>query len=46
MADNQIRRVLVLDPDKTLVGIVSQADVAARASAGQVGNLVEAISAG
>ena len=46
MADNQVRRVPVLDADKKLVGIVSQADVATRASADQAGNLVEAISAG
>jgi CBS domain-containing protein len=46
MADNQVRRVPVLDADKRLVGIVSQADVATRASADQAGNLVEAISAG
>ena len=46
MADNQVRRVPVLDADKKLVGIVSQADVATRASAGEAGSLVEAISAG
>jgi CBS domain-containing protein len=46
MAQNQVRRVPVLDADRKLVGIVSQADVATRASANQAGNLVEAISAG
>jgi CBS domain-containing protein len=46
MAQNQVRRVPVLDADRRLVGIVSQADVATRASANQAGNLVEAISAG
>lgn len=46
MADNQVRRVPVLDADKNLVGIVSQADVATRASADQAGNLVQAISEG
>lgn len=46
MADNQVRRVPVLDADKILVGIVSQADVATRASADQAGNLVQAISEG
>ena len=46
MAQNQVRRVPVLDDDRRLVGIVSQADVATRASANQAGNLVEAISAG
>src|SRR5512132_709109 len=39
MANNQVRRVPVLDADKKLVGIVSQADVATRASADQAGNL-------
>ncbi len=46
MADNQVRRMPVLDADKNLVGIVSQADVATRASADQAGNLVQAISEG
>lgn len=44
MAENQVRRVPVLDADRKLVGIVSQADVATSASADQVGKLVEAIS--
>jgi CBS-domain-containing membrane protein len=38
--------VPVLDADRRLVGIVSQADVATRASADRVGKLVEAISTG
>lgn len=46
MADSKIRRVPVLDADKKLVGIVSQADVAAQVSADQAGNLLGAISAG
>jgi CBS-domain-containing membrane protein len=46
MAENQVRRVPVLDADRRLVGIVSQADVATSASADQVGKLVEAISTG
>ena len=46
MADNQVRRVPVLDADRRLVGIVSQADVAISNSPDQVGKLVEAISTG
>ncbi len=46
MGQNQVRRVPVLDGDRKLVGIVSQADVAKHASADEAGNLVEAISAG
>jgi CBS domain-containing protein len=46
MADNQVRRVPVLDADRKLVGIVSQADVATSASADQAGKLVAAISTG
>jgi CBS domain-containing protein len=46
MAENQIRRVPVLDGDKKLVGIVSQADVATQTSANETGGLVSAISAG
>ena len=46
MADNQVRRVPVLDAERRLVGIVSQADVAISNSPDQVGKLVEAISTG
>jgi CBS domain-containing protein len=46
MADNQVRRVPVLDSDKNLVGIISQADVATQASAAQTGQVVDAISRG
>jgi CBS domain-containing protein len=44
MSDNQIRRVPVLDNDKNLVGIISQADVATRASAEDTGEVVGEIS--
>jgi CBS domain-containing protein len=44
MSDNQIRRVPVLDNDKNLVGIISQADVATRASAADTGEVVGEIS--
>lgn len=43
LADNQIRRVPVLDGDE-LVGIISQADVARELSNDQTGGVVEAIS--
>jgi CBS domain-containing protein len=42
MAENQVRRLPVLDNDKNLVGIISQADVAIRAD--ETGRMVEAIS--
>jgi CBS domain-containing protein len=44
MADNQIRRLPVLDGDKNLVGIISQADVATQAGEDETGRMVEAIS--
>jgi CBS domain-containing protein len=44
MEQNKIRRVPVLDADKKLVGIISQADIAIKASAEQTGELVEGIS--
>jgi CBS domain-containing protein len=46
MADNQVRRVPVLDADRKLVGIVSQADVATGTSPAEVATMVEAISTG
>jgi CBS domain-containing protein len=47
MADNQVRRLPVLDSDKNLVGIISQADVATRADADEkTGQVVAAISSG
>jgi CBS domain-containing protein len=46
MAENKVRRVPVLDSDKNLVGIVSQADVATQAGPDETGRVVEAISSG
>jgi CBS domain-containing protein len=43
MSDNQVRRVPVLDNEKNLVGIISQAD-ATRTSAEDTGHVVEEIS--
>ncbi len=45
MKDHQVRRLPVID-GRRLVGIVSQADVAKAADERQIGELVEAISAG
>ncbi|HET9139122.1 CBS domain-containing protein [Actinophytocola sp.] len=45
MKQHQIRRVPVLDSDHRLVGIVAQADVARTLPDGQVGDLLEAVSA-
>jgi CBS domain-containing protein len=45
MAENKVRRLPVLDGDKRLVGIVSQADVATHLPEQQTGEVVEAISA-
>ena len=45
MAENQVRRVPVLDESKRLIGIVSQADVARHAEQAQVGEMVGSISA-
>ncbi len=45
MSENQIRRLPVLDDDKRLIGIVSQADIARNVEEQQVGQLVESISA-
>jgi CBS domain-containing protein len=44
MADNQVRRLPVLDQDGKLAGIVAQADVARHASDEQTGEVVEQIS--
>ena len=44
MAKHQVRRLPVVDDDGTLVGIVSQADVARHASDAQTGEVVEEIS--
>jgi CBS domain-containing protein len=45
MKENQIRRLVVLDRDKRLVGIVSLGDVAVETGDGElVGNTLEAVS--
>lgn len=44
MSENQVRRLPVLDGDKKLAGIVSQADIAKEADDHKVGDLVAAIS--
>ena len=44
MEDHQIRRVPVVDGSGACCGIVSQADVAQRASAGETGELVREVS--
>jgi len=44
MKDNKVRRLPVIDGQK-LVGVVSIADLAGNIADGQVGDLVEAISA-
>jgi predicted transcriptional regulator len=41
MEQNKIRRVLVLDANKKLAWIVSQADIANKATTEQTGELVE-----
>jgi CBS domain-containing protein len=45
MKDHKIRRLPVVDDDKRLCGIVSQADLAKNIDEEKVGDLVEAISA-
>jgi CBS domain-containing protein len=44
MSEHQVRRLPVLDNDKNLVGIISQADVATQAGDDETGRMVEAIS--
>lgn len=44
MSERQVRRVPVIDQNKRLVGIVTQADVARSLPNRQVGELVEALS--
>jgi CBS domain-containing protein len=44
MADRQIRRLPVVDEENHLVGVVSQADIAAQAKEKEVGEMVEEIS--
>jgi CBS domain-containing protein len=45
MSEHQIRRLPVLDDNKRLAGIVSQADLATEVSEKKVGEMVEEISA-
>lgn len=45
MAEHKVRRLPVLDDEKRLVGIVSQADIATHLPEQQTGEVVEAISA-
>jgi CBS domain-containing protein len=44
MRENEVRRLPVIDEDKRLVGIISQADVATSLSEQRTGDLVGAIS--
>jgi len=45
MREHAVKRLLVLDGDKRLSGIITEADVATHAAEGQTGELVEAIAA-
>jgi CBS domain-containing protein len=44
MADNQVRRIPVVDSNNSLVGIIAQADLARHESEQEVGEMVEEIS--
>ncbi len=44
MASQQVRRILVVNEDGSLAGIISQADIARRTSEEEVGEVVEEIS--
>jgi CBS domain-containing protein len=44
MAQNQVRRLPVVEEDGKLVGVVAQADIAQHASESQTGEVVEQIS--
>lgn len=44
MAQNQVRRLLVVEEDGKLAGVIAQADVAKHASDSQTGEVVEQIS--
>jgi len=44
MAQHQVRRLPVVEPDGRLVGVVAQADIAREAGERQTGELVEEIS--
>jgi CBS domain-containing protein len=45
MRENAIKRLCVLDDDKKLSGIITEADIGTNASVDQTGELVEAIAA-
>jgi len=45
MREHAVKRLCVLDDDKRLAGIITEADVAAHAPEGTTGELVEAITA-
>jgi CBS-domain-containing membrane protein len=45
MAENQVRRIPIVDANERLIGIVAQADIAARLEDSDTGELVEEISA-
>lgn len=44
MAEHQVRRLPVIEPDRRLVGVLAQADVALEVKAKKTGELVEEIS--
>lgn len=44
MAENQVRRIPIVDGDAALVGIIAQADIATRLEESDTGALVEEIS--
>ena len=45
MRENAVKRLCVMDDDKRLSGIITEADVATHAPEGETGGLVEAIAA-
>jgi CBS domain-containing protein len=45
MRENAVKRLCVMDDDKKLSGIITEADIATHGSEGQTGELVEAIAA-
>jgi CBS domain-containing protein len=45
MRENAVKRLVVMDDDKRLSGIITEADVATHAPEGKTGELVEAIAA-
>ena len=45
MREHAVKRLCVMDDDKRLSGIITEADVATSASEGKTGEMVEAIAA-